>query len=123
MRRRGNLGKYTAFISIILVFAISLSFSMHALIAQNKADKRAPTNVQWIAANLEFEYERFLHALNLYAHGDEKTDKAQLERRLDVLWSRIPLLLEGQIGAFFGTVEGVRACPPSSRSFGCSRSA
>ena len=107
MKRYGNIGKYTALISIILVFAMSLGFSMHALVSQNKAEKRVLSNVQWTAANLEFEYQRFLNALNLYAHDDAKTDKAQLERRLDVLWSRIPLLLEGEIGVFFGTVEGV----------------
>ncbi len=108
MTRRGNFGKYTAFIAIFLVFAISLAFSMHALITHNRAEKGQLANVQWIAANLEFEYERFLNAFNLYAHGDAKTSKAQLELRLDILWSRIPLLLEGKIGAFFGSIEGVQ---------------
>jgi signal transduction histidine kinase len=109
-------GKYAVLCTIILIFTVSMAISFQGVVKRQEADTRKFTNVQWIAGNLEIEYYRFLESLGHYGRGDAAVDRAALDQRLDILWSRLPLLLEGEFGDYFASIEGAHASVRSLQS-------
>lgn len=54
--------------------------------------------IHWSAAQVEVELSRFLLALSRYGDADDAVDKAEVNRRFDLLWSRTGLFRSGEIG-------------------------
>ncbi|MFQ5775755.1 MAG: sensor histidine kinase [Kiloniellaceae bacterium] len=102
------------FFVIILLFGVSLAFSFHALLQQQLAQQLKLSDNLWLITQLEVEYLRFLDAFDRFAladpsgEADEAAGRRELRRRLDVLWSRIPLLLTGEEGRQFKSIVDVQ---------------
>ncbi|MDF2973836.1 MAG: diguanylate cyclase, partial [Microvirga sp.] len=58
----------------------------------------------WLAAQAEIEFLRFVDQLGRHAHGSETND--DLSKRLYILWSRLPLLLQGSESEHVRAVDG-----------------
>lgn len=55
-------------------------------------------SIFWDASQSEAELARFVAAAGRYALGDETVSRADVNRRFDILWSRIALFEEGDVG-------------------------
>ena len=55
---------------------------------------------------MQVEYLRFLNTFDRHALGDPSVTKLNMEHRLNLLWSRLPLVVRGEIGTLFGEIEG-----------------
>ena len=68
--------------------------------------------IHWSAAQVEVELVRFLLAVEAYASGDPNVEKADVNRRFDLLWSRTGLFRSGSIGERLrSNDEGLGAIP------------
>ncbi|MFQ5774294.1 MAG: PAS-domain containing protein [Kiloniellaceae bacterium] len=104
-RHKTVLGRYGLIISAFLVFALGLSFAFQNLFEQKRLiEKESRINV-WFLAQIEIEYLRLLEALDRYIIEDAGVDKDALMLRFEILWSRLPVLLDGD------QTEALRAVP------------
>lgn len=55
-------------------------------------------SIFWDASQTEAELARFVAALGRYAMGDESVTAADVNRRFDILWSRVGLFEQGDVG-------------------------
>lgn len=55
-------------------------------------------SIFWDASQSEAELARFVAAAGRFALGDETVSRAEVNRRFDILWSRITLFEEGDVG-------------------------
>lgn len=79
----------------VAVFSGSLLIGLQRLSDSRTALYANRATGSWIAYNLELEYRRFIDTLNRYGLGDERTTHTELMQRFDILWSRVPVLVEG----------------------------
>ena len=108
------VGRRLPFAIVIVLFGISLAFGLRALLEQERAQHLRLTDKLWIIDQLEIEYLRFLGAFDRFAltpqdqvAEEDILRRRGLKRRLDVLWSRIPLLNTGEEGRLFESVPDV----------------
>lgn len=94
-------------IPIVLIFFISAMISLVQL-KQSIAilDDRYGTSV-WSLFQLKTEMRRFYDALSVYKHSPEAY--AEVTERYDLLWSRYPILLQGEDAAQLEKIPGARA--------------
>lgn len=64
------------------------------------------TTNNWAVSQFEFELERFLSALDRHRLEAPDADGQALMQRFDILWSRLPVLLESDEAAEVRKVEG-----------------
>ena len=83
----------------LLIFIAALASSFYSLrddyakvLGANKE------NLSWTAAQAEVEILRFMTEVERYARDDPGSSKEGLLRRLDILWSRLGLFTEGEVG-------------------------
>ena len=62
--------------------------------------------IYWSTSQAEAEHGRFLAALGLFAIGDPNVSATDVNRRFDILWSRIALFSEGQVGRRIREYDG-----------------
>src|SRR5690606_32775083 len=65
------------------------------------------TTNNWAVSQLEYELERFLGGLDRFMLGE--TGKAELAVRFEVLWSRLPVLLDSQETSEVQAIDGAVA--------------
>ncbi|HSF93413.1 MAG TPA: histidine kinase dimerization/phospho-acceptor domain-containing protein [Thermohalobaculum sp.] len=67
-------------------------------------------SIYWSSSQAEAELARFLTALGRYSIGDADVSEAEVNKRFDIVWSRIALFEQGDVGrrlAEFDTEPGV----------------
>jgi len=63
----------------------------------------------WAVSQLQREYQRFMHALDRYALGDPAVTHGDVVLRMELLWSRLPVLLNGEVTAETRKIDGAVA--------------
>ena len=66
-------------------------------------------NQLWISSQLEIEYLRFREALVKFGQGQESVDSDEVNRRFDILWSRVKLFQVGVTGQTMESLPQVSA--------------
>ncbi len=92
---------------IVLFFGLQV-FILDLLIEKNNEYKADVSHSLWIAAQLQTEYLRFMGALDRFAADTGPAGRDELQRRLDILVSRLPLFQQGERAAIFGQIKGAR---------------
>ncbi len=95
-----------SFVVVIILFTVSIGISFDGIIVNQRKEKRKLGETQWISRQVQVEYMRFLNVFDRYALGDPAVGKLDLERRLDLLWSHLPLVVRGEVGSLFGAIDG-----------------
>jgi PAS domain-containing protein len=88
-----------------LVVAMVVSFQRMTVL-QDRATVEARAAL-WLLSQLETEFLRFRETVTAYYAGDAQTDRRILDARFDILWSRLPLFLEGAESAALRDLEGL----------------
>ena len=94
--------------AVIAVFLTSFVFGIHNLASQYRTERDKLGDVLWIASQLERDYLQLLQAIERHARRATPGTKATLQRRYEILLSRVQLFKEGESGALLGSVPGVR---------------
>src|SRR5918995_1208345 len=100
---------YNALALALLVFTSSVALSSYAIQSEyDRINKRFIPNL-WVAAQAEIEFYRFRDALHLYIQENSPDQIEQVAKRLHILMSRMPLLLQGSESNHVRAVEGAVA--------------
>ncbi|MDX1655425.1 MAG: hypothetical protein R3310_09485, partial [Candidatus Competibacteraceae bacterium] len=92
---RPRPGPRTVALAISLIFALASGYGLLKLFESFEIHNRQPLDRLWVVSQAEFEYQRLLNTLDRYALGDSGTERDELWLRLDILWSRLGLMEEG----------------------------
>ena len=105
MRRGGHNWRFATLLLVIVVFSGIMTVGLGKLIYETR-DQRGQVKLQlyWAAAQLDHEYWRFLDTLS--RHGMSSLSHDEFMLRLDVLWSRINLFSDGEVGRRLSAIEG-----------------
>jgi diguanylate cyclase (GGDEF)-like protein/PAS domain S-box-containing protein len=97
---------YNALIVALLIFSISVALSSYKIQREyQRLNQRFIPNL-WVAAQAELEFYRFRDALHLYMQEDSPQRGDEVAKRLHILMSRLPLLLQGSESTHVRAVEG-----------------
>ena len=55
-------------------------------------------SIYWSGSQAEAELARFLYALGRFQLDDPEVDAAEVNKRFDILWSRVALFRQGDVG-------------------------
>jgi diguanylate cyclase (GGDEF)-like protein/PAS domain S-box-containing protein len=100
---------YNALIVALLIFSISVALSSYKIQREyERLNQRFIPNL-WVAAQAELEFFRFRDALHLYMQEDSSHRGDEVVKRLHILMSRLPLLLQGSESTHVRAVEGAVA--------------
>lgn len=94
--------------AVVAIFGFQF-FVLNQMMDKTQQHKDDLGNTLWIASELQSEHLRFVNALDRYAAGDPDTTSQDLQRRLDIFVSRLPLFLQGAHGELFGHVPGAHS--------------
>ena len=109
MKLRKPHGIFTALGIVMLAFAASTIFSFNNLRKYDQLAQSEITDSTWILAQAQFELERLSSAVTDYVGGaPDDIDKTELLERMDIFWSRLPLMLEGREGRRLSQIEGAQ---------------
>lgn len=95
IKRRSRAGVYTITAIAIIMFSGSLVFSLQQLSDTRAVLYGSRATGSWVAFNAELEYRRFMTSLTRFGLGDGDITRDDLIDRFDIMWSRIPLLVDG----------------------------
>lgn len=100
MRREGlrSLWARAVLVVAMILFAAGIYGSSRRLEQAREASLRADNEAVWLAWQLEFEVQRLLLAAERYLAQRDHATREELALRLDVLWSRIPPVRQGEDG-------------------------
>lgn len=90
-----RLVSYGTVAAVLLTFLAAYVVNASRLRELGTAALRSVADAQWSAYQAEFELHRLLMAVDGYALGDGVTTRAGVIERIDILWSRLPPLVEG----------------------------
>jgi diguanylate cyclase (GGDEF)-like protein/PAS domain S-box-containing protein len=100
---------YNALAVALLVFTTSIALSSYAIQREyHRINQKFIPNL-WVAVQAEIEFYRFRDALHLYIQKDSPDQIDQVAKRLHILMSRLPLLLQGSESNHVRAVEGAVA--------------
>ncbi|WP_282604556.1 ATP-binding protein [Pelagibius sp. Alg239-R121] len=92
--------RYTPMLLAIAVFLGSLGYSLTATRNGHQTlEQISDERIFWSAAQAEIESLRFLNALERFGRADPEIAPRDVSERFEILWSRLALFQEGQIGA------------------------
>lgn len=94
-QRLRKIGLYIVAALAVIAFSGSLLLSLQRLSDTRAALYSSRITGSWVVFNAELEYRRFMATLARYGLGDETTTREDLLKRFDIMWSRIPLLVQG----------------------------
>jgi diguanylate cyclase (GGDEF)-like protein/PAS domain S-box-containing protein len=98
--------KHWALVFALLVFSTGVACSGYSVYVEyERITKRFIPNL-WTAIQAEIELLRFLDALHSHARDDGAVSSEQLVTRFYVLWSRVPLLLDGEESTHVRAIDG-----------------
>jgi diguanylate cyclase (GGDEF)-like protein/PAS domain S-box-containing protein len=96
---------YKALVAALVIFTVSIFISSFKLLQEHDRITQKFIPNLWVAANAQIELLRFLDALHSYVH-DEDASSDELGQRLHILWSRLPLLVQGSESDHVRAVDG-----------------
>ena len=99
MRRARGVLPYLALGFIVALFAGSALFSFARIEQQSDELVVQKNSLLLLALSLETEYLRLITSFTRYRLDPTELHRADAEHRLDLTWSRLPVLLEGREGA------------------------
>ncbi|WP_411992862.1 putative bifunctional diguanylate cyclase/phosphodiesterase [Agarivorans sp. DSG3-1] len=123
-------GLISLVVSLFIVSAVICVYQLRQIIQLLESPKSTSS---WSVVQLQMEHRRFVNALQLYRLNG--VSQSELMLRYDILWSRFPVLLEGQETAGFQSIQSakhlvrelfqevqrieplLRALPPSHEKF------
>jgi hypothetical protein len=87
---------------VLLIFAMLLGLMIYSLSAlrglETVLDQLRKENIVWTANQTEIELMRFLSMLDRYEMADPALEPNALQDRFDILWSRIAMAGQGEVG-------------------------
>ncbi|MGY5451920.1 putative bifunctional diguanylate cyclase/phosphodiesterase [Agarivorans sp. MS3-6] len=92
-------GLLSLVVSLFIVSAVICVYQLRHIIQILESPK---STTSWSVVQLQMEHRRFINELQLYRL--DGTTLSQLMLRYDILWSRFPVLLEGQETAGFQSI-------------------
>ncbi len=95
-RKYSRLLTYLLLILALAMFTASLLYNLWRLERGNEAVLASASESAWNVFQAEFELQRLLYALQRYALEGEAGSWEELQKRFDIFWSRLPLLIEGE---------------------------
>src|SRR5690349_18759553 len=108
MGQRSFLDGRTLLCIVTLGFALTMGISFLNLRKYDEISQIELSDTTWVVAQTRYEFLRFLDALNRYMLPSDEVSKEDLLHRLDILWSRLPIFLEGPESARYGAVPGLQ---------------
>lgn len=84
----------------VALFALGVFGSTRRLGQVYEASTATDSEAAWIVQELGFELQRLLRAGERYLRQPDEGSRRDLALRLDILWSRLPLVREGRQGDF-----------------------
>ncbi|MHA1598650.1 MAG: hypothetical protein ACTSV1_07995, partial [Alphaproteobacteria bacterium] len=99
---------YSLLTIAVTVFSIGLISSFQQVRDLDDEVNGRIRNSMWILSQLESEHLRFIQSLDSYVFGVNDTSHDDLVLRMDIFWSRLPLLLEGQDSLQINKIDGVK---------------
>lgn len=100
---------------LVMLFVLAFAFIGFALLQgmelRQERDRYSyfMSQTHWASSQLELELTKFLASLDGYTHGDEAVTKDDVILRFDILWSRIPVVLEDHLTEEVRSVAGAPA--------------
>jgi len=114
-RVRGT-ARYLVLGLTITLFAASALVSFSRIEQQKRELSVERSSVLWLATALEIEYLQLITAFTRYTLEPTTASRDAVQQRLDITWSRLPVLLEGSEAAplrrledFDGVIARIRA--------------
>ena len=106
------LRSYGLLTAALVVFTVSLVLSFHKVREQQETILKVSRETRWNALQADYELQRLLRALDAYALGYGDVDREALVERLDIFWSRMPLLVEGSDGELITAMSDAESVVP-----------
>ncbi len=110
----GNWIKSLGFVAILLAVttaAVALGFVRSSI---TDIRNHWQQNLLWPSSQLEIEYLRFREVLIRFAEADPRVDQREVNKRFDILWSRVNLFHQGDPG---GRITGLPIAKQTISSF------
>jgi len=89
-------------------FVLTMGISFFNLRKYEELGRIELSETTWVVAQTRYEFLRFTGTLDLYVQPTSTLSKDQLLHRFDILWSRLPLFLEGPESARYAAVPGLQ---------------
>ena len=105
MTRTRGLGRYIALGAVVVLFAASALVSFSRIEEQKRELQVERNSILWLATALEIEFLQLITAVTHQALAPGPQALATARHRLDITWSRLPVLLEGTEAAPLRTLE------------------
>ena len=90
-----TIKSYGVLILIVGIFALSMFYSLRDIQRGQSVAMEVMSLDYWNASQARFELERMIGTLDALAAGADDVTKEELIQRVDIFWSRLPLLHEG----------------------------
>ena len=107
-RLKKYLGQSVLVLSIF-VFAISIGISFDRLHEEQILIDEKKQIDAWLIAQVELEFLRLQGALEAHFSAVRQIPREELVERLEIFWSRLPILLEGSEAQRLRSLEGFEA--------------
>lgn len=98
--------RIAAVLALALLFLSLLTLQDTELRRERAGYNYLLTTNNWAVSQLEFELERFLNALDRYLLGTPDATAGHVWLRFEILWSRMPVLLQAEETAEVRTIDG-----------------
>lgn len=99
---------YTILLVAVVIFTISLISSFQQVRKLDEEIDGRIRNSMWMLSQVEREYLRFLRTIDSYVSGAEKTSRNDVILRMDIFWSRLPLLTESGSSSLLHKVKNIQ---------------
>lgn len=104
--------RYVVLAAVVIVFAGSAALTLIKIRTEYEAAVSEYKTTLWYVSQIEFEFSKFLNALDQFGTGDSTISQPDLIQRFESLHSRFPALVRGIKAADEGNVayldEGLR---------------
>ena len=87
---------YALLTMALAMFAAALVYNIWRLERGNEALLASAGESAWQVFQAEFELQRLLYSLERHALGEASETDAELRKRFDIFWSRLPLMIAGE---------------------------
>ncbi len=104
---RWPLIRYGALVVAFSAFLIGVFFIFQGLIQQRELIEKESRIAVWFLAQTEIEFLRLMESLKAFTIEPNKANAEDTKERFEILWSRLPPLLEGSQTAGLREIEGV----------------
>ncbi len=107
LTKKSRSKRYLILIVAIAAFSVTLTLGFTKIFYESSREQaQSKELIFWSATQIEHEYWRLLDALSRYHQSDGALERDDLLLRLDILWSRINISENGDIGRRIRAIEG-----------------